>query len=316
MTEAYTDQVELHPGMTVRSHDDEKLGKIVRLQDNQLLVEKGFFFPQDYWIPVSAVENADDDNVYLNLDKDQVLAERWAEGKADWNADAQRAAAGYGIDQPGGTTGSVGAAATAGATNLNNVTTGTTDQTAITGTGYTEDSATAESLAGTESTDTIRVPVYEEELTATKRPVEAGNVQVNKDVVTEERTLDVPITEERVRVTRRAIDRDATGTLGADAFKEGTIDVPVRTEEVDVQKRVRAAEEVDITKEPVERTKRVTGTVRREVVDVEDNTTDVNAANLEGAGTTVDADLNATPHNWGADLPGKAPEAGTDMSNR
>jgi len=312
MTDAYTDQVELHPGMTVRSHDDEKLGKIVRMQDNQLLVEKGFFFPQDYWIPVSAVENADDDNVYLNLDKDQVLAERWAEGKADWNADAQRAAAGYGIDQPGGTTGSVGTAATAGATNLNT----TVDQTAITGTGYTEDAATAESLAGTESTDTIRVPVYEEELTATKRPVEAGAVQVNKDVVTEERTLDVPITEERVRVTRRAIDRDATGTLGADAFKEGTIDVPVRTEEVDVQKRVRAAEEVDITKEPVERTKRVTGTVRREVVDVEDNTADVNAANLEGAGTRVDADLNATPHNWGADLPGEAPEAGTDMSNR
>jgi len=311
MTDAYTDQVELHPGMTVRSHDDEKLGKIVRMQDNQLLVEKGFFFPQDYWVPVSAVENADDDNVYLNVDKDQVLAERWAEGKADWNADAQRAAAGYGIDQPGGTTGAVGTAATAGATNL---TTGTTDQTAITGTGYTEDSATAESLAGAESTDTIRVPVYEEELTATKRPVEAGNVQINKDVVTEERTLDVPITEERVRVTRRAINRDATGTLGADAFKEGTIDVPVRTEEVDVQKRVRAAEEVDITKEAVQKTKQVTGTVRREVVDVEDNTTDLNAANV------TDRDLNAESNrrlnNWGADLPGEAPEAGTDMTKR
>jgi len=310
MTDAYTDQVELHPGMTVRSHDDEKLGKIVRLQDNQLLVEKGFFFPQDYWVPVSAVENADDDNVYLNVDKDQVLAQRWAEGKADWNADAQRAAAGYGIDQPGGTTGSVGTAATAGATSLTNTTAG-----------YTEDMAAATSAAGTETTDTIRVPVYEEELTATKRPVEAGNVQINKDVITEERTLDVPITEERVRVTRRAIDRDATGTLGADAFKEGTIDVPVRTEEVDVQKRVRAAEEVDITKEPVERTKTVTGTVRREVVDVHDNTTDVNAANanLEGANVT-DRDLNAESNrrlnNWGADLPGEAPEAGTDMSNR
>jgi len=310
MTDAYTDQVELHPGMTVRSHDDEKLGKIVRMQDNQLLVEKGFFFPQDYWVPVSAVENADDDNVYLNVDKDQVLAQRWAEGNADWNANAQRAAAGYGIDQPGGTTGSVGTAAAAGATNLTNTTTG-----------YTEDMASATSATGTESTDTIRVPVYEEELTATKRPVEAGNVQINKDVVTEERTLDVPITEERVRVTRRAVDRDATGALGADAFKEGTIDVPVRTEEVDVQKRVRAAEEVDITKEPVQRTKTVTGTVRREVVDVEDNTTDVNAANanLEGA-NMADRDLNAESNrrlnNWGADLPGEAPEAGTDTSNR
>ena len=120
------------------------------------------------------------------------------------------------------------------------------------------------------------VPLYEEELTATTRPVEAGAVQINKDVVTEERSLDVPITEERVRVTRRAVDRDATGTLGADAFTEGTLDVPVRREAVDVQKRVRADEEDDITREPVQTTQTVTGAVRREVVNVEDHT-DVDA---------------------------------------
>lgn len=269
MTDAYTDQVELHPGMTVRSSDDEKLGKIVRLQDNQLLVEKGFFFPQDFWIPVNAVQNADDDNVYLNLPKDQVLAERWAGGNADWNADAQRAAAGYGIDRPGGTTGSVGTAAAAGATNL-------------TGANYTEDAASATSATGMESTDTIRVPVYEEKLTATKRPVEAGAVKINKDVVTEERTLDVP----------------------------------VRAEEVDVQKRVRVAEEIDITKEPVQKTITVSDTVRRKVVDVEDNTTGLNAANRARTGEVVDEETDQPLNNWGADLPGKAPEAGTDMSNR
>src|SRR5215204_4374715 len=49
----------------------------------------------------------------------------------------------------------------------------------------------------------IRIPVMEEELTATVREQEAGAVRIEKDVVTEQRTLDVPVTEERVRVERR-----------------------------------------------------------------------------------------------------------------
>lgn len=245
------DRVELHPGMEVVSSDDEKLGKVVALDQSQLTVEKGFFFPTDYYVPLSAVDSADDDTIYLNLTKDAALNQRWT-ATPEIDPGAMNAAAAV-TEPPAATS-------------------GTADQTAITGTGLTQDAVTAEPLAGGADADTLRVPVYEEELTATTRPVEAGAVQINKDVVTEERSLDVPITEERVRVTRRAVDRDATGTLGADAFTEGTLDVPVRREAVDVQKRVRAAEEVDITREPVQTTQTVTGAVRREVVNVEDHT--------------------------------------------
>jgi len=303
MSESYTDQVELRPGMGVESRDGEKLGKIVRLESDQLLVEKGFFFPHDYWVPSSAVENADDDTVYLSMDKDQVLSQDWSAGTGAWDADAQRAAAGYGIDRPGTTTGAmaynnlentsgtdvsatrsyetplIDESATTGATpDL------TTDRTGnLNAAGRTNDMSTTGSATG----DSMTVPVYEEELTATTRPVEAGNVSIDKDVVTEERTLNVPVTEERVRVTRRAVDRDATAA--GDAFTGGTIDVPVTTEAVDVQKRTRVAEEIDVAKEAVSKTKTVADKVRREVVDVKDNTGTAmsgDSTDLTSGGTT------------------------------
>jgi len=285
MTESYADQVELRPGMGVESREGEKLGKIVRLESDQLLVEKGFFFPHDYWVPSSAVENADDDTVYLSMDKDQVLSQDWSAGTGAWDADAQRAAAGYGIDRPGTTTGAM-------AFNNLETTSGTdvsatrsyetplTDESATTGAtqdlttdrtgGVTAAGRVGDMTTGAATSDSVTVPVYEEELTATTRPVEAGNVTIDKDVVTEERTLNVPVTEERVRVTRRAVDRDATAA--GDAFTGGTVDVPVTTEAVDVQKRTRVAEEIDVAKEAVSKTKTVADSVRREVVDVKDNT--------------------------------------------
>jgi hypothetical protein len=45
--------------------------------------------------------------------------------------------------------------------------------------------------------------VHEEELTATTRQREIGEVRVETTVVAEERTIEVPVTEERVRVERR-----------------------------------------------------------------------------------------------------------------
>lgn len=136
-------------------------------------------------------------------------------------------------------------------------------------TGYTE---------GTPRTDVgedMTIDVHEEELTATKTMREAGDVQINKRIESREQTLEVPVTEERVNVTRRTVDRDAT--TGVDTFQEETINVPLRTEEVNLEKRTRVSEEIDIDKEAVQRTEQVTGTVRKEVVDVNESMTDPKA---------------------------------------
>jgi uncharacterized protein (TIGR02271 family) len=107
-------------------------------------------------------------------------------------------------------------------------------------------------------------------LTATVRPQEAGAVRIEKRVVAEDRVLDVPMTEERVRVERRMANRPAdTSDIGA--LEETVIEVPLRSETVDVQKQARVAEEVIVGKEAVQRTERVTDTVRRKEVFVDED---------------------------------------------
>jgi len=225
-----TQQWNFREGTEVVGADGDKVGKVIGVRQRYFVVEKGFFFPNDYYIPTSAIANYDGDKIYLTVTKDEALNQGW---------DVQPLEDTYAT----GTT--AGYAAGTGAADIG-----------MTG-------------AATSADETLRVPVHEEELTATKRPVDRGSVQVSKDVVTEEQTLNVPVTEERVQVERRAVDREVTPD--DTAFQEGTISVPVRGEEVDVQKRARVTEEVDVSKQAVEQTKQVGGTVRKEQVRVEDH---------------------------------------------
>ena len=204
------DQYQISEGTDVYGSDGDKVGSVVAVQPNYIVVEKGFFFPTDYYIPTRAVANVADDDVYLTVTKEEALNQTWD----------QLPTAGYAAD----------------------------------------------TTTGAEQT---RVPVYEEEVTPVKRPVERGKVRVEKEVVAEDRTVDVPVTEERVRVSRVAADPNAP-VDDTTAFEEGAIEVPVRGEEVDLEKTARKTGEVVVEKEPTRRTERVGDTVRREEVHVDD----------------------------------------------
>jgi len=119
-----------------------------------------------------------------------------------------------------------------------------------------------------EDSDRIDLTLSEEELTAQKRAVERGEVRIDKTIVSEEQSIDVPVTEERVHVSRTVVDRDARP--GDNSFEEGTIEVPVYGEEVELGKRTRVREELEITKDQVQDTERVSGTVRHEEARVTD----------------------------------------------
>jgi len=225
--EGTTEQWVIPEGTEVVAADGDKVGKVIDAQGDYLVVEKGFFFPTDYYVPRTAIASYDGDKAYLAVTKDQALSQAW-----DAVPDT------YGTNQA--YTAEDRAIATEPATGAARVVTD----------------------------ERVRVPVHEEELTATTRPVERGRVTVDKDIVAEERTLDVPVTEERVTVTRRRVDRDAPAD--ASAFREETIEVPLRGEEVAVEKRNRVVEEIEIGKERVGHTERVTDTVRREEVRVDD----------------------------------------------
>ena len=142
------------------------------------------------------------------------------------------------------------------------------------------------STARVSTDEEIHIPVMEEELTATVRSQEAGAMRIEKDVITEQRTLDVPVTEERVRIERRVVDRPVSAA-DTEAFDEVVIEVPLRTEVVDVQKQARVAEEIVISKEAVQRTEHVTDTVRKEEVFIdEDAIADPSVIERRESGTT------------------------------
>lgn len=52
-------------GMVVRAADGEKLGKVVRCDQEGFIVEKGIFFPRDYIARYADVTDVRDDEIYL-----------------------------------------------------------------------------------------------------------------------------------------------------------------------------------------------------------------------------------------------------------
>jgi len=222
-------------GADVFGSDGEKVGRIAELYPGYLTVEKGFFFPSDYFIPRQAIQSVQGNEVYLNVSKDAALHSGWDQiptnsqlTNADWSTEdvvlESAPATGYGRS----------------------------------------------TLTEGMEQDEIHVPLAAEELTATVRPTEAGAVHIEKRIVSEDRVLEVPVTEEHVRVERRVIDRpvDAADT---GTFEEVVVDVPLYEETVDVQKQARVAEEVVVKKEAVQRTERVKDTVRHEEVFIDDD---------------------------------------------
>ena len=121
----------------------------------------------------------------------------------------------------------------------------------------------------TEREDELRVQRTEEELRAGTREREAGEVGVRKTVRTDRERMEVPTRREEVTVDRVPVDGEATEA----EIGEDEVSVPVTEEEVVVEKRPVVKEEVRIRKDVVEDTEVVEEDVRREEIDVDDQTT-------------------------------------------
>ena len=112
-----------------------------------------------------------------------------------------------------------------------------------------------------------RLELREEELDVGKRQVQAGEVRVRKDVVTEKQNIEVPVTREEVVIERHPVEGREVSEDALDDDEE--IRIPVMEEEVEVQKRAKVREEVSIGKRRVEETRNVSDTVRREEARIE-----------------------------------------------
>ena len=121
----------------------------------------------------------------------------------------------------------------------------------------------------TEHDKELRVQRTEEELAAGTREREAGEVRVQKNVRTDRESKAVPTRHEEVSVERVPLSGEASEA----EIGEDEVSVPVTEEEVVVSKRPVVKEEVRIRKDVVEDTQIVEEDVRREEIDVEDETT-------------------------------------------
>ena len=214
-----TTRTQLHKGMTVYGSDGEKIGDIAEIQSDYFIIEKGFIFTEDLYIPNSLVASSHEtDGVRLSITKSEVENGDWSNPPLPDQA----------------STGPVGYA------------------------GQHTDAMEGDTLER-----------REERLVVDKQTEQAGSVSVGKHVVEEEQSVDVPVTREEVTLERRAVDRPATGTTSS----EDRIDVPVYEERVEAGKDARVVEELEVDKRAVTGTERVTGTVRKEEFDIDDETT-------------------------------------------
>jgi uncharacterized protein (TIGR02271 family) len=228
---------------TVYDTADEKIGTVQAYdpQGGYITVQKGFLFHKDLYIPVNAVQRTDaEGNVRLSLHKDDLADERY--------------------DNP--PTGSAMSEDSAARTATVAATTTTT---------HTQQAPPAprQVQATMRDDDTIRVPVFEEELVVGKQREEMGRVHLHKDVVQEQQTVSVNLRHEEVTVERVPITGQTSQADLQNAFQDQVIEVPVMGEEAIVGKQMHQTEEVRLHKDATQVHEQVGGTVRKERVVVD-----------------------------------------------
>jgi hypothetical protein len=70
-------QWQVPEGTDVVGSDGDKVGEVIGANTSYLVVEKGFFFPTDYYVPMSAIANYDGEKVVLTVTKEEALDQGW-----------------------------------------------------------------------------------------------------------------------------------------------------------------------------------------------------------------------------------------------
>ena len=115
-----------------------------------------------------------------------------------------------------------------------------------------------------------RVQVHEERLDVDTRQAQLGEVEVRKEVVSEQVSVPVELRREEAHVEQVDVKDRPVGP-GEDVFQEGTIRVPIRGEEAVVSKQAYVTGEVVIDKTETTERETVSDTVRKERVQVDEH---------------------------------------------
>jgi uncharacterized protein (TIGR02271 family) len=230
MAKGFTDQV--RDGMDVFDANNQKVGTVAETAEGYLRVPTGFLgMGKERYIPLSAIRSVDGEAIHLSVARDRLDELEYAQAPMEADGEYDGTAV---------------------------------ERTTTTTTTRDTPGAPRPAIDGEQTLE-----LREEELSARKHSVQTGQVEVAKEVVSEQRTIDVPVTHEEVTIERRAVDHQPSDSPIRDT--DATISIPVREEQVTADKRAVVYEEVNIGKRAVQDTEHVSETVRREqaVVDKE-----------------------------------------------
>ena len=116
--------------------------------------------------------------------------------------------------------------------------------------------------------ETPSLTLHEEQLAVGKRPIAAGAVRIRKWVETEPVEMDVELRHETARIVREEINEPVSGV----EIGEAEIEIPLQAEQAVVQKQTVAKERITVEKAVETELHTVAEEVRRERVEVEDDT--------------------------------------------
>jgi uncharacterized protein (TIGR02271 family) len=247
-TDGFTAVEDRFAGYTVYDTNDEKIGKVDDLfvdsndRPEYIGVKMGFLGTRSTLIPFE-MATVDDERKTIVLSTDKETAKNGPSFDDDREITAEfeiEVYSYYGLQQTASTKESGAYSDYSGTTNGTDV----------------------------DERDELRVQRTEEELVAGTREVEAGSMRIRKRVRTDREQIAVPTRHEEVSVERVPVSGAATEA----EMGEAEVVVPVTEEEVVVGKRAVVKEEVRVRKDVVEDTEVVEEDVRREEIDVEDDT--------------------------------------------
>jgi len=262
-------------GRTAVDPQGDKIGKIGQVyvddvtgQPDWVTVNTGLFGTKEHFAPLQGASVSGDD-VVLPFDKNVVKDAPDVADASHLDPDEQDALYTYYAQYLGTTgtgTGTADYSATSGTAAVD-TTAGTADYSQTSGTrteGYDTSGPTTDE-AMTRS---------EEHLNVGTQRVEAGRARLRKFVVTEQQTVSVPVSHEEVRIEREPItDANIGNALDGPAISEEEHEVVLHAEQPVVTTEAVPVERIKLGTETVSDTQQVTGQVRKEEVEVVDDTT-------------------------------------------
>ena len=225
----------IREGMTVYSADGTKLGKVVRSDASGIIIEKGIFFIKDYLARHEDVATIEEDDVRLavnreglqKLDEDEV-----AQGSAGARGVGAIDAPDAGITPRGFDTATLGGLTGASTADPDEVRVPVIEEELVANKTLREAGEVVIRKEVHTEHKTIDVPVLREEVHVERRAVNqpaTGEVGDFRD-----ETIRMPIREEEVEITKRPVVREEVRVTRTAHAEERAAEGTVRREEVEV----------------------------------------------------------------------------------